>query len=117
MPFQPDRLFGLVADFLQPTLEGDLLLRELLLWDYSRFSLVNGKTPSWIAVHLHECGKFVVQGSRRQLPILSLSSEAAEIISRRTLEPIVAGRYAVWPQQHKKGKPVEIFEVPKKIHG
>ncbi|MBA1446973.1 MAG: DUF4080 domain-containing protein [Gammaproteobacteria bacterium] len=114
---QPDRLFGLVADFLQPTLEGDLLLRELLLWDYSRFSLVNGKTPSWIAVHLHECGKFVVQGSRRQLPILSLSSEAAEIISRRTLEPIVAGRYAVWPQQHKKGKPVEIFEVPKKIHG
>jgi anaerobic magnesium-protoporphyrin IX monomethyl ester cyclase len=110
---QPDRLFGLISGFLEPMLADDRLLRELLLWDYSQFSLVNGKTPAWIAQWLQQSVALPVAGSRRRLPVLELSAEAVGIINRHRLEPLEPGHYAVWPRQHKKAKPVEIMRVPR----
>ena len=108
---QPDSLFDLLCRFMAPYLERDPVLGELLLWDYSRFSLVNNKTPVWIAQRLQGTSTHAVAGSRRRLPVLSLTEAAVEIINRRRLDPLSAGQYAVWPRQHKIGKPVQIIRV------
>ncbi len=108
---QPDKLFDLVTQFLNPQLQGDSVLSELLLWDYSQFSLVHAKTPVWIAQQLKDNLTLTAAGSRRRLPVLELSEPAVEIINRRRLDALPAGHYAVWPRQHKKGKPVEIIPV------
>ncbi len=107
----PDRLFGHLGDFLQPFLETWPVLSEWLLWDYAQFSLVNGKTPEWIAERLRETGGYVVQGSRRRLPILNLNAQAIRMINRQSGRNLTPGRYAVWPRQYKKGVPVEILPV------
>ncbi|MEN8178445.1 MAG: DUF4080 domain-containing protein [Pseudomonadota bacterium] len=108
---QPDSQFRLITEFLLSHLREDPVLCELLLWDYSQFSLVNSKTPAWIAGQLHKSTTLPVAGSRRRLPVLELSEVALKIVNRRRLEPLLVGHYAVWPRQHKKGKPVEIIRV------
>ena len=108
---QPDTLFERLSHFVQPYLDRNPILAEWLLWDYSQFSLVNGKTPPWIAERLNQTERFIVDGSRRRLPIISLSGEGVTMINRQTGRELQAGRYAVWPRQHKKGKPVEVFPV------
>jgi anaerobic magnesium-protoporphyrin IX monomethyl ester cyclase len=108
---QPDSLFERMSGFLQPFLKDHSVLGEWLLWDYAQFSLVNGKTPDWIAHHLRETGGYVVQGSRRRLPILNLSDQAVAMINRQSGRNLQQGRYAIWPRQHKKGVPVEILSV------
>jgi len=108
---QPDSLFALVSRFLQPMLSTDRVLQTLLLWDYCQFSLVSNKTPVWIAERLNQSISLKVQQTRRRLPVLELPAEVTEIINNHRLEPLQPGRYAVWPRQHKKGKPVEIIRV------
>ncbi|MET0026068.1 MAG: DUF4080 domain-containing protein [Candidatus Thiodiazotropha sp.] len=108
---QPDRLFEHLGDFLQPFLPDHPVLGEWLLWDYAQFSLVNGKSPEWIAERLRETGGYVVQGSRRRLPILKLSAQAVNMINRQSGRNLAPGGYAVWPRQHRKGVPVEIIPV------
>lgn len=112
---QPDSLFALINQFLQPMLSEDPILRELLLWDYCRFSLVNAKTPTWIARQLKTNMTLPVAGTRRRLPVLELSRDAVEIINQLRLSPLEPGQYAVWPRQHKKGKPVEIIPVARPV--
>ncbi|MDJ0808027.1 MAG: radical SAM protein [Gammaproteobacteria bacterium] len=112
---QPDSLYGLICKFLASRLVEDKVLNELLLWDYSRFSLVNTKTPGWIAEHLRQSVTLPVAGSRRRLPLLTLSVAAVKIINQRRRKPLQAGQYAVWPRQHKKGKPVEIIQVAQPV--
>jgi len=108
---QPDRLFAGVCGFLEPLLGEDEVLRQLLVWDYSHFSLVTRKTPPWIAARLRQSLALAVAGSRRRLPMLELSGRAAAQVNRRRVQPLAPGRYAVWPRQHKKGTPVEIIPV------
>jgi len=109
---QPDTLYERVCDFLQPWLARDALLGQLLLWDYSQFSLVTRKTPPWIAAGLCHQKTLVVDGSRRRLPLLSLSEAAVALINRRRITPLEAGRYAVWPRQRQRGRPVRVIPVP-----
>jgi anaerobic magnesium-protoporphyrin IX monomethyl ester cyclase len=106
---QPDSLFGHLATFIQPYLKTHPILQEWLLWDYSQFGLVTGKTPAWIAERLGSTEQFVVDGKRRRLPILTLTGEGADLIRQLGNRVANRGRYAVWPRQHKKGKPVEII--------
>jgi anaerobic magnesium-protoporphyrin IX monomethyl ester cyclase len=106
---QPDTLFERICAFIIPYVDECPALQEWLLWDYCQFSLVNGKTPRWIADRLADSGKFVVQGSRRRLPVITLTETGAKMINHLTGESYSSGRYALWPRQHKKGKPVEVF--------
>ncbi|MCG8052111.1 MAG: B12-binding domain-containing radical SAM protein [Candidatus Thiodiazotropha endolucinida] len=108
---QPDALFGHLCNFVIPYLEETPGLQEWLLWDYCQFSLVNGKTPQWIAERLTLSEKVVVQGSRRRLPVIVLTDVGVAMINQLTGDRYVAGRYALWPRQHKKGKPVEVFAL------
>ncbi|MCG7914636.1 MAG: B12-binding domain-containing radical SAM protein [Candidatus Thiodiazotropha weberae] len=108
---QPDALFDQLCNFMIPYLEDTPGLQEWLLWDYCQFSLVNGKTPQWIADRLTLSEKVVVQGSRRRLPVITLTDMGVTMINQLTGSRYVAGRYALWPRQHKKGKPVEIFSL------
>jgi anaerobic magnesium-protoporphyrin IX monomethyl ester cyclase len=108
---QPDSLFEKLSDFVQSYLLRCPRLEEWLLWDYCQFSLVNGKTPRWIAERLKVSDKFIVQGSRRRLPVITLTRVGVEMINRQSGHRLTAGRYAIWPRQHKKGKPIEIFAV------
>ncbi|MCU7937481.1 MAG: B12-binding domain-containing radical SAM protein [Candidatus Thiodiazotropha sp. (ex Dulcina madagascariensis)] len=106
---QPDSLFAQLTRFILPRLQTHPLLGEWLVWDYSQFSLVNGKTPAWIAERLQQTERFVVDGSRRRVPILRLTEEGIRMINRFNGRALRAGSYAVWPKQHKKGRPVEII--------
>jgi anaerobic magnesium-protoporphyrin IX monomethyl ester cyclase len=108
---QPDALFKHMCQFLQPYLETYPRLEEWLLWDYSHFSLVTGKTPKWIAEKLHQSKRIVVDGSRRRLPVLCLTLEAVAMINRQSGYCLHPGSYAIWPRQHKKGKPVRIYFI------
>jgi anaerobic magnesium-protoporphyrin IX monomethyl ester cyclase len=108
---QPDGLFERFCDFIQPLLQEDQVLQELLLWDYSHFSLVTRKTPVWIANRLRQSVTVPVAGSRRRLPVLELSTRSAALLNRRRLQPLAPGHYAIWPRQHKKGTPVQIIAV------
>ncbi|MBA1333449.1 hypothetical protein QQ73_21210, partial [Candidatus Endoriftia persephone str. Guaymas] len=75
------------------------------------FTLPNRNTPAWIAARIDWSPPLVVDGSRRRLPVLRLSAAAVSIINRRRLEPLQAGRYGVWPRQHKRGKPVTLVSL------
>ncbi|MEW8585003.1 MAG: DUF4080 domain-containing protein, partial [Candidatus Thiodiazotropha sp.] len=108
---QPDALFSHLTRFLQPYLNQQPVLGEWLLWDYSHFSLTTGKTPEWIAQRLGQSERFVVDGRRRRLPLLTLTAEAVGLIRQLGHGVETPGRYAVWPKQHKRGKPVEIIAV------
>ncbi|PVV06337.1 MAG: radical SAM protein [gamma proteobacterium symbiont of Ctena orbiculata] len=108
---QPDTLFEHMTGFIQPYLERHSVLAEGLLWDYSHFSPVTGKTPAWIAAHLSETARFIVDGKPRRLPIISLTEEGVELIRRFSNRVERVGRYGVWPMQHKKGKPVEVISL------
>lgn len=108
---QPDSLFALVEGFISARLQSHPQLGELLLWDYAHYGLLNRKTPAWIGERLEGCEKQTVDGTRRRLPVLPLSHAAAALVNRLSMEPLQPGRYAVWPRQHKKGKPVEIIKV------
>ncbi|MCG7986505.1 MAG: B12-binding domain-containing radical SAM protein [Candidatus Thiodiazotropha weberae] len=106
---QPDTLFEKVCNFIIPYLDDAPELEEWLLWDYCQFSLVNGKTPRWIADRLTRSEKVVVQGSRRRLPVITLTDSGVSMINQLSESNHKAGRHALWPRQHKKGKPVEVF--------
>jgi anaerobic magnesium-protoporphyrin IX monomethyl ester cyclase len=108
---QPDTLFGHMATFIQQYLHQHPVLAEWLLWDYSQFSLVTGKTPAWIASRLKDTVRVIIDDKPRCLPILTLTEEGAELIRRQHARALPAGRYAVWPKQHKRGKPVEIVAL------
>jgi anaerobic magnesium-protoporphyrin IX monomethyl ester cyclase len=108
---QPDTLFAHATRFIQQYLPGQPMLAETLLWDYSQFSLVTGKTPDWIASGLKETVRLIVDDKPRRLPVLNLTQAGAEQIQRVCRLSLGAGQYAVWPQQHKRGKPVEIIAL------
>jgi anaerobic magnesium-protoporphyrin IX monomethyl ester cyclase len=108
---QPDRLFTLVSRFVGQRLTDLPELEDWLLWDYSHFSLTTGKTCEWIAQRLQANHKLTVAGTRRRLPVLELSAETVDLINRFRNYPMLPGRYAIWPRQHKKGKPVEIIAL------
>ncbi|MCU7806999.1 MAG: B12-binding domain-containing radical SAM protein [Candidatus Thiodiazotropha sp. (ex Semelilucina semeliformis)] len=108
---QPDSLFSSLSGFVLSRLDQNPTLGEWLLWDYSHFSLVNRKTPEWISHQLLGCEKLTVNGTRRRLPVMNLSDGAVDLINRFSMKPLQAGRYAVWPRQHKKGIPVEIIPL------
>jgi anaerobic magnesium-protoporphyrin IX monomethyl ester cyclase len=108
---QPDSLFALVEGFITARLQSHPQLGELLLWDYAHYGLRNRKTPAWIGERLEGCEKLIVDGTRRRLPVLRLSAEAVALVNRLSMAPLWPGRYAIWPRQHRKGKPVEIIEV------
>jgi anaerobic magnesium-protoporphyrin IX monomethyl ester cyclase len=110
---QPDALFGHMATFIQQYLRQYPVLAEWLIWDYSQFSLVTGKTPAWIASHLKDTVRLIIDDKPRRLPILTLTDAGAELIRRHHSKVLSAGRYAVWPKQHKRGKPVEIVALDK----
>jgi anaerobic magnesium-protoporphyrin IX monomethyl ester cyclase len=108
---QPDALFEHFTSFIQPYLNQQPLLAEWLLWDYSRFSLVTGKTAEWIATQLQDTTRVIVAGRPRRVPILTLSEQSVTLIRRYSKEVEHTGRYGVWPMQHKKGKPVKIVAL------
>jgi anaerobic magnesium-protoporphyrin IX monomethyl ester cyclase len=108
---QPDALFGHMATFIQQYLHQQPVLAEWLLWDYSQFSLVTGKTPSWIASRLQDTVRLIIDDKPRRLPTLTLTEAGVELIQRHHSKALSAGRYAVWPKQHKRGKPVEIVAL------
>jgi anaerobic magnesium-protoporphyrin IX monomethyl ester cyclase len=109
---QPDNLFAHFTRFARPWLETERVLAELILWDYSQFSLPNNKTPGWIAERLHQQITLSVAGTRRRLPVHTPSHAALQIINQRRATPLPPGQYAIWPRQHKKGSPVEIIPLP-----
>jgi anaerobic magnesium-protoporphyrin IX monomethyl ester cyclase len=108
---QPDSLFERVTDFVAARVPQLPELGEWLLWDYCHYSLLSRKTPPWIARRLEQGERISVDGTRRQLPVLTLSHKAVGLLNRLSLEKRRPGRYALWPRQHKKGKPVEIFAL------
>jgi anaerobic magnesium-protoporphyrin IX monomethyl ester cyclase len=108
---QPDSLFGKVSGFVTARLPQQPELGEWLLWDYCRYSLLNRKTPDWIGRQLEQGERICVDGTRRRLPVLKLSQPGIDLINRLSGEDYPAGRYALWPRQHKKGKPVEIHRL------
>ncbi|MES9975712.1 MAG: DUF4080 domain-containing protein [Candidatus Thiodiazotropha sp.] len=108
---QPDRLFDHMTAFIQPYLDQHPELEELLLWDYCQFSLVTGKTPVWIASRLRERVRLIIDDKPRRLPVLTLTESGVELIQRHHKQTLTTGRYAVWPKQYKKGKPVEIVAL------
>jgi anaerobic magnesium-protoporphyrin IX monomethyl ester cyclase len=110
---QPDALFGHMARFIQHYLPQQPVLAEWLLWDYSQFSLVTGKTPSWIASRLKDTVRLIIDDKPRRLPTLTLTEAGVALIRRHYSRDLAAGRYAVWPKQHKRGKPVEIIVLDK----
>ncbi|MES9847399.1 MAG: DUF4080 domain-containing protein [Candidatus Thiodiazotropha sp.] len=108
---QPDRLFDHMTAFIQPYLDQHPELEEFLLCDYCQFSLVTGKTPVWIASRLRERVRLIIDDRPRRLPVLTLTESGVELIQRHHKQTLTAGRYAVWPKQYKKGKPVEIVAL------
>ncbi|MGD9163815.1 MAG: DUF4080 domain-containing protein [Chromatiales bacterium] len=108
---QPDRLFERISDFVVDRLSQLPELAEWLLWDYCHYSLLNRKTPAWIARRLTQGERISVDGTRRYLSVLTLSDTAVGLLNRLSIEKRRPGRYALWPRQHKKGKPVEIFAL------
>jgi anaerobic magnesium-protoporphyrin IX monomethyl ester cyclase len=108
---QPDSLLGRITDFVIRRLPQQPALAEWLLWDYCHYSLLSSKTPAWIADVLERGERISVDGTRRRLPVVVLSQTGVELINRLTGEKRQAGRYALWPRQHKKGKPVEVFAL------
>ncbi len=108
---QPDSLFERLAGFVDRHREREPLLTQWLLWDYAHYSLPSRKTPAWIAARLESGERIGIDGTRRRLPVLTLSPEAVELVNRVTGQTLTPGRYAVWPKQHLRGKPVEIHAV------
>ena len=108
---QPDSLFEHMCDFIGPYIEACPTLEEWLLWDYCQYSLVTGKTPTWIAERLVKSELLTVQGTRRRLPVITLTPQGASLISKLSSVDYAAGQYALWPKQHKRGKPVEVFRI------
>ncbi|MEJ2462915.1 MAG: DUF4080 domain-containing protein [Candidatus Thiodiazotropha sp.] len=105
---QPDTLFERVSGFVAERLPQLPELGEWLLWDYCHYSLLSRKTPAWIARQLEQGERIRVDGTGRRLPVLTLSEEGIGLVNRLSGEAFRAGRYALWPRQHKKGKPVEV---------
>jgi anaerobic magnesium-protoporphyrin IX monomethyl ester cyclase len=108
---QPDALFGHMATFIQRYLPRQPVLAEWLLWDYSQFSLVTGKTPGWIASRLQHTVRLIIDDKPRRLPTITLTRKGVELIRRHHSRALTPGRYAVWPRQHKRGKPIEIVAL------
>lgn len=110
---QPDSLFDRLADVVVRRLPEQPVLGEWLLWDYCHYSLLSRKTPKWIAQRLEQGERISMDGTRRRLPVLSLSDRGVQLINQLQADVYPPGRYALWPRQHKKGKPVEIYPIDK----
>jgi anaerobic magnesium-protoporphyrin IX monomethyl ester cyclase len=109
---QPDSLFAQVTEWLQDAYAQQLPeIGQWLLWDYAHYSLVSRKTPAWIAQQYNAAECYTIEASRRRLPVLALSAASADLINRLTGTTYSPGRYALWPQQHKKGKPVAVYAL------
>ena len=108
---QPDTLYASLTDFVLSRLPQQPALGEWLLWDYAHYSLPTRKTPDWISHRLQHGERLNVNGTRRRLPVLHLSGKAIGLLNQLTGETRRPGDYAVWPRQHKKGKPVEIYDL------
>ncbi len=108
---QPDHAFGLLAAALADLLAADPVAAQLLLWDYAHHSLVTGRTPDWIAQRLRAAEQLFRTFGNRRMPVLELGPEAVQVINRRRQQPLAAGRYAVWAQRDRKGRPAEVLAV------
>lgn len=108
---QPDYAFGRMVDEFADLLSTDAVLMQLLLWDYAHHGPVSGKTPSWIAGHLRGAETLMRSSGNRRMPVLELGATAATVVNRRRCQPLAPGRYAVWAQRERKGRPVEILSV------
>jgi anaerobic magnesium-protoporphyrin IX monomethyl ester cyclase len=108
---QPDTLFDYLATFIQSYLSEQPVLAETLLWDYCHFSLVTGKTPPWIASRLEQTVRLIIDDRPRRLPVITLTQAGVDLVQRQSTRILTTGRYAVWPVQHKRGKPVEIVAL------
>ena len=108
---QPDSLFARVTDMACSHLAQEPELEQWLLWDYAHYSLISRKTPQWIASRLEAGERMSIDATRRRLPVVSLSQGSVDLLARLNGEQRQPGRYAIWPQQHKKGKPVAIYAL------
>jgi anaerobic magnesium-protoporphyrin IX monomethyl ester cyclase len=114
---QPDALFEQVSDFVAKHLPKLPVLEEWLLWDYCHYSHLNRKTPAWIAHRLEVRERVGIDATRRRLPVLNLSETTVALLNQLSAEPWEPGCYALWPQQHKKGKPVFVHPVAPHLTG
>ena len=108
---QPDTLFARVTEMVPTFQLREPELEQWLLWDYTHYSLLSRKTPDWIAQRLQSGPRISLQATRRRLPVVTLSAASAELVNRLTGAERKPGSYAIWPQQHKKGKPVQIYPL------
>ena len=108
---QPDSLFAQVTEIARDDFAQEPELEQWLLWDYTHYSLVSRKTPAWIARRLEAGERMSIDATRRRLPVLALSQACVDLIERISGESRQPGRYAIWPQQHKRGKPVEVYAL------
>ena len=108
---QPDTLFGRVAEWACAYLDQVPALEQWLLWDYAHYSLLSGKTHGWIARRLESGERFSIDATRRRLPVVTLCERSTSLVNRLNGTNREPGRFAIWPQQHKKGKPVVIYPL------
>lgn len=108
---QPDQAFDVLIGSLEEALASDPVLAQLLLWDYAHFSLVTGKTPVWIAERLRASERLMRHFGNRRMPVLDLGAQAVDAINRHRVQPLLPGRYAVWTQRDRKGRPVEVLPI------
>jgi anaerobic magnesium-protoporphyrin IX monomethyl ester cyclase len=112
---QLDTLFGLMSELVVEKLPQLPVLEEWLLWDYCHYSLLNRRTPRWIAARLEARERISIDETQRRLPVLSLSERGASLVNRLSGQSRQAGRFAIWPKQHKKGKPVEVYTLDRPV--
>ena len=108
---QPDTLYGRVAEWASAYLDQLPELEQWLLWDYAHYSLLSGKTPAWIARRLETGERISIDATRRRLPVVTLCERSASLVNRLNGTNREPGRFAIWPQQHKKGKPVAVYPL------
>jgi anaerobic magnesium-protoporphyrin IX monomethyl ester cyclase len=105
----PDRVFEVLTRFLSVQLDVDLCLQALLAWDHANHTLPGKATPARLLALLAREPAHTVPETRRRLPVVAIDAQAVSIINQRRLERLRPGRYALWPQQHRRGVPVRLF--------
>ncbi len=105
----PEAAFAQFAALLEPYRD-DATLMQLLRWDYCSFTLPGHQTPPLLAERL-TWATVGLEGKPKRLPLLILDANAAEVVNRRRLDPLAPGGYALWPQKHRKHRPLEIIPV------
>jgi anaerobic magnesium-protoporphyrin IX monomethyl ester cyclase len=107
----PGRVFAVITDFLGSELHSDTCLQSLLAWDYASHGLPGKATPAMLQALFAREPTHMVAESRRRLPVVVIDAPAASVINQRRLDALAPGRYAIWPQRHRKGVPVRLFRI------